>query len=344
MSDTAVRTPEAKSYGGSDTTAPPVWKALLRWEAALVVVLVTVIIFGSSESSHFLNTATIYYVGLNVGEIAIMALPLLLIVMIGEIDLSVAAMLGLSGAVMGHLYQHGTSIWLAMAASLLVGVLGGTLNGFLVARLGLPSIAVTIGTLTLFRGIAEIVLPNPTDKLFPAGLSKVGTDPLPGTQISYSAAIFIVMAIVFAVVLHATPFGRSLFAIGLQPEAAEFSGIRVQRIRFGLFVLSGIICSFAGILFTLKNSSASYGAGTGLELNVVAIVLFGGVSIFGGRGTVGGVVLSVVIVGALTQALTQAQVAAEKQEIVIGLLLLISVVIPNSSEAIRRVRTRLRRT
>jgi rhamnose transport system permease protein len=344
MSDTAVRTPQAKRYGGSDTSAPAAWKALLRWESALVVVLVAVVIFGSSESSHFLNTTTIFFVGLNVGEIAIMALPLLLIVMIGEIDLSVAAMLGLSGAVMGHLYQHGTSIWLAMGASLLVGLVGGTLNGFLVARLGLPSIAVTIGTLTLFRGVAEIVLPNPTDKLFPAGLSKVGIDPLPGTQISYSAGIFIVMAIVFAVVLHATPFGRSLFAIGLQPEAAEFSGIRVQRIRFALFVLSGIICSFAGILFTLKNSSASYGAGTGLELNVVAVVLFGGVSIFGGRGTVGGVVLSVVIVGALTQALTQAQVAAEKQEIVIGLLLLISVVVPNLSEAVRRVRVRMRRT
>ena len=169
MSDTAVRTPEAKSYGGSDTSAPPIWKAFLRWESALVVVLVAVVLFGSSESSHFLNTTTIFFVGLNVGEVAIMALPLLLIVMIGEIDLSVAAMLGLSGAVMGHLYQHGTSIWLAMAASLLVGVVGGTLNGFLVARLGLPSIAVTIGTLTLFRGIAEIVLPNPTDKLFPAG-------------------------------------------------------------------------------------------------------------------------------------------------------------------------------
>ena len=344
MSDTALRTAEAaKTYTGTDASKPPFWKAFVRWESALVVVLLAVVLFGSSESSHFLNTTTIFFVGLNIGEIAIMALPLLLIVMIGEIDLSVAAMLGLSGAVMGHLYQNGTSIWLAMAASLIVGLIGGTLNGMLVAKLGLPSIAVTIGTLTLFRGVAEIVLPNPTSKLFPAGLSKVGIDPLPGTQIAYSAAIFTLFAIITAVVLHATPLGRSLYAIGLQPEAAEFSGIAVQRIRFGLFVLSGLICSFAGILFTLKNSSASYGAGTGLELNVVAIVLFGGVSIFGGRGTVGGVVLSVIIVGALTQALTQAQVAAEKQEIVIGLLLLISVVLPNAGDAVGRIRTRLRR-
>ena len=343
MSDTAVRPTTDKTYGGTDTSRPPWWKALVRWESALVIVLIAVIWFGSSESPDFLNTTTIFFVGLNVGEIAIMALPLLLIVMIGEIDLSVAAMLGLSGAVMGNLFQNGTSIWLAMAAALVVGLAGGALNGFLVAKVGLPSIAVTIGTLTLFRGIAEIVLPNPTSKLFPAGLSKVGIDPLPGTQIAYSAGIFIVLAVVCAVVLHATPLGRSLYAIGLQPEAAEFAGIRVQRIRFGLFVLSGLICSFAGILFTLKNSSASYGAGTGLELNVVAIVLFGGVSIFGGRGTVLGVVLSVVIVGGLTQALTQAHVAAEKQNIVIGLLLLISVVIPNAAEALRRIRGRMRR-
>jgi rhamnose transport system permease protein len=332
-----------KAYTGTDDQPPARWHAFVRWESALVVVLLATIWFGGATSSHFLNTTTIFFVGLNVGEIAIMALPLLLIVMIGEIDLSVAAMLGMSGAVMGNLFQHGASIWLAMAAALVVGVLGGTLNGLLVARLGLPSIAVTIGTLTLFRGVAEIVLPNPTSKLFPAGLSKVGIDPLPGTQIAYSAAIFAVLAIICAVILHATPLGRSLYAIGLQPEAAEFSGIRVQRIRFALFVVSGIVCSFAGILFTLKNSSASYGAGTGLELNVVAIVLFGGVSIFGGRGTVGGVVLSVIIVGALTQALTQAQVQAEKQQIVIGLLLLISVVIPNGAEALQRIRTRLRR-
>jgi rhamnose transport system permease protein len=343
MSDTAVRPATDKTYGGTDTSTPPWWKALVRWESALVLVLIAVIWFGSSESANFLNTATIYYVGLNVGEIAIMALPLLLVVMIGEIDLSVAAMLGLSGAVMGNLFQHGTSIWLAMAAALVVGLAGGVLNGILVAKVGLPSIAVTIGTLTLFRGIAEIVLPNPTSKLFPAGLSKVGIDPLPGTQIAYSAGIFAVLAIICAVVLHATPLGRSLYAIGLQPEAAQFAGIRVQRIRFGLFVLSGLICSFAGILFTLKNSSASYGAGTGLELNVVAIVLFGGVSIFGGRGTVLGVVLSVIIVGSLTQALTQAHVAAEKQNIVIGVLLLVSVVIPNAAEAVRRIRARLGR-
>jgi rhamnose transport system permease protein len=320
-----------------------VWRPFVRWESALVVVLVAVLVFGAARSSTFLSGTTFFFTGLNMGEIAIMALPLLLIVMVGEIDLSVASMLGLSGAVLGVLYQQGAPIGLAIVAALAVGVVGGALMGLLVARLGLPSIAVTIGGLTLFRGIAEIILPNPTTRPFPTTLAELGVLPIPGTQLAWSAACFIVLAVVCAVVLHATPLGRSLVAMGLQPEAAQFAGIRVRRITFWLYVLSGLVCAFAGILFTLKNSSAAYDAGTGLELTVVAVVLFGGVSIFGGRGTVGGVVLSVLIVGLLQQELTQMQVSAEVQNIVTGVLLLISVVVPNGAETLRRLRARARR-
>jgi rhamnose transport system permease protein len=244
---------------------------------------------------------------------------------------------------MGYLFQSGWSIWAAMAVALAVGALGGALNGVLVAKLGLPSIAVTIGTLTLFRGIAEILLAPRTVTGFPTSLTNLGVVPIQGTELAYSAAIFLGLAVIAGIVLHATPLGRALVAIGLQPEAAQFAGIRVNRIRFWLFVVSGLLCAFAGILLTLKNASVSYDAGTGLELNVVAIVLFGGVSIFGGRGTILGVVLSVAIVGCLQQALTQMNVQPEKQNIIIGILLLISVVIPNGGEALRRIRDRARR-
>jgi rhamnose transport system permease protein len=166
--------------------------------------------------------------------------------------------------------------------------------------------------------------------------------PVPGTELSYSTVIFVVLAVIFGVVLHGTRVGRSIVATGLAPEAAQFAGIRVKRLKFGLFVLSGLLCAFAGILFTLKNASVSYNAGAGLELNVVAIVLFGGVSIFGGRGTVIGVALSVVIFGTLQQVLTQMQVQPEVQNIIIGGLLLVSVVLPNGGEAVRRLRARLR--
>jgi len=341
-SEPATQAPRKREYAGTDTSRLPVWQRALRWETGLVVVLVATLIFGTVRSSDFLNSTTGFYIGLNMGEIAIMALPLMLIVITAEIDLSVASMLGLSGAVMGQLHSQGWPIGLAMVAALVVGALGGALNGVLVARLGLPSIAVTIGTLTLFRGLAEIVLGARTITDFPAWITNIGVVPVPGTQLSYSTVIFLVLAIIFGVVLHATRAGRAIVATGLAPEAAQFAGIRVNRVKFGLFVLSGVMCALAGILFTLKNASVSYDAGTGLELNVVAIVLFGGVSIFGGRGTVIGVVLSVVIFGTLQQVLTQMQVQPEVQNIIIGGLLLVSVVLPNGGEAVRRLRARLR--
>lgn len=337
--ETTTLAPAATAFGG-DGARPAPWRALVRWESALVLLLIAVLIFGSAQSSTFLDGTNFFYIGLNMGEIAIMALPMTLIVMTGEIDLSVASMLGLSGTVMGCLFSDGWSVWAAMGAALAVGALGGALNGVLVTRLGLPSIAVTIGTLTLFRGIAEILLAPRTVTGFPISLTNVGVVPIQSTEISYSVAIFLGLAVVCGVLLHATALGRRIVAIGLQPEAARFAGIRVGRIKFGLFVLSGLLCALAGILFTLKNASVSYDAGTGLELNVVAIVLFGGVSIFGGRGTVPGVVLSVAVVGCLQQILTQLNIEPEVQNIILGGLLLVSVIVPNGGEALRRIRAR----
>lgn len=347
-SDMATRAPDATKPEPADDGRQPLWRSAARWESGLVVVLVGVLIFGSVKSPTFSDPSTLFYLGLDTGYIAIMALPMTLVVMTGEIDLSVASMLGLSGATVGYLWHHGWSIWPAFLVALAVGAVGGLLNGVLVAKVGLPSIAVTIGTLTLFRGLAEVLLgsqtiPAPGDRQFPASLTKIGTESVPGTQLSYSLVIFVVLAIGFAVVLHATPLGRAMTAIGLQPEAAQFAGIRVKRIKLWLFVLSGVISAFAGILVTLQNSSVSYNLGTGLELNVVAIVLFGGVSIFGGRGTVLGVVLSVAIFGSLQIVLTQLQVSPEKQNIVTGALLLISVIVPNGGEIYRRVRARTQR-
>src|SRR5262249_24761442 len=157
----------------------------------------------------------------------------------GEIDLSIAAILGLSGVVMAEAFQHGWSIWLAMFLALVVGGACGAFNGVLVTGLGLPSLAVTIGTLTLFRGIAQGILPTDTIQVFQAPFSNIGVVPIKGTQIAWSILFFVVLAIVIGVLLHATPLGRSIFAIGAAREAAFFAGIRVKRIKFWLFVLSG---------------------------------------------------------------------------------------------------------
>jgi rhamnose transport system permease protein len=334
-SDTAPPVQGARPDTPAESTArQPLWQQAARWEVGLVIVLIGSLIFGSYESSTFDSQTTLFYGGINAGFISIMALPMMLIVVTAEIDLSVASMLGMAGALLGDLWHHGWGIWPAIIVALLVGVLGGALNGVLVAKAGLPSIAVTIGTLTLFRGVAEILLgsqtiPGAGDRPFPTWFTKIGVVPVPGTHLSYTTVIFIVLAIICGVILHATPLGRSLYAIGLQPEAARFAGIRVARIKFWLYVASGLICAFAGILLVAQNSSVSYNAGYGLELNVVAIALFGGVSIFGGKGTVPGVVLSAAIVATLQMAMTQMNIDPNVQEIVIGTLLLISVVVPS---------------
>ncbi len=314
----------------------------VRWESGLVVLFVVSLLYGWSVTPYFLNWETFFFAGLNFGEIAIMALPMTLIIITGEIDLSVASMLGLSASTLGYLFMHGWNIWLAMGVCLAVGALGGALNGVLVTRLGLPSIAVTIGTLTLYRGLALIVLGSNTAVGFPTWTNKLSL-PIGSTHIAYDFAIFVVLAIIFGVVLHMTPLGRSIYAIGLQPETAYFSGIRVKRIKFSLYVVSGLLCAFAGILYTFQQASSASDTGLGLELNVVAIALFGGVSIFGGRGTIIGVVLSVAIFASLQASLTGTNVSAQAQSIVTGCLLMLSVLIPNGIELSARVRARFRR-
>jgi rhamnose transport system permease protein len=332
--------------GGEPTGGPPPRRQslgfIIRWETLLLVLLGGTIAFGASVSTYFLQSTNLFYICLNVGEVAIMALPLTLIVVTGEIDLSVASMLGLTGVAMAELFKHGWPIWPAMLAAVALGMVLGAFNGFLVTRVGLPSLAVTIGTLTLYRGIAQGILPTDTIGGFPAHLTNIGVIPIPGTHIPYSIAFFGVLAIVFAVVLHATPLGRAIFAIGAGQEAAFFAGIRVKRIKFWLYVLSGMLCGFAGVLWTLRFASARYDSGIGLELYVVTIVLLGGVSIFGGRGTILGVVIAVAVLGTLQTALTADLMPAQDQNIVVGALLLASVIVPNGGDIYRRARARLR--
>jgi rhamnose transport system permease protein len=326
----------------SDTARPAsIWHRLMRWESALLVLLIGTIVLGDKLSPAFLKSGNFFYIGLNIGEVAIIALPLALIVITGEIDLSVASMLGLSGTILADLTSRGLNIWLSMAVTLVFGLLMGLLNGLLVTRVGLPSLAVTIGTLTLYRGIAQIVLPNSSLGGFPEYLTNIGVVPIPHTQIPWSIAIFAVFAVAFAITLHATPLGRAIYAIGSNQEAAYFSGIRVKRIKLGLFVLSGLFCAIAGILFSLRFASARYDAGTGLELNAVLIVLLGGISIFGGRGTMLGLVLAVCVIAALQSGLTLHLMSPQDQNIIIGGLLVASVILPNVSDIYTRARTRL---
>lgn len=165
--------------------------------------------------------------------------------------------------------------------------------------LGLPSLAVTIGTMALFRGLAYVILGDESVTSFPTGYTDWAFGTFAGTVVPNPIVLFIVLAIVFALLLHRTPFGRSVFAIGANKQAARFSGIRVDRIQLRLFILSGVIAALAGIILTLRNSTAAANVGTGFELTAIAAVVLGGVSIFGGTGTVGGVILGLILLGGI---------------------------------------------
>jgi rhamnose transport system permease protein len=211
---------------------------------------------------------------------------------------------------------------------LVIGALGGLLNGTLIARGGLPSLVVTLGTLALFRGLALIVLGPRGVSDFPPGFTAIGFGKVPGTEIPWPFVIFLTLAVILGVVLHRSWAGRQVYAIGKNTGAARFSGVRVARIKIALFMLTGLIAALAGVILTSRLSSARADAGQGMTLTVVTVVLLGGVNIFGGSGTIPGVVLAVLVVAVMQNALRLAGVSVDVQSIALGLLLIVSVVIP----------------
>ncbi|MGF6506079.1 ABC transporter permease [Paraburkholderia sp. 32] len=312
----------------------------LQWEVLLVIVLIVSLVLGRWLSPVFLTGANLSNVLADLTEIALMALPMTLIIVAAEIDLSVASVLGASSALMGVLWHMGLPMPVVIVVVLIAGALAGLLNGLVIVKLNLPSLAVTIGTLALFRGLAYVLLGDRAVADFPAAYTAFGMNTLGPTFIPLPFVIVIVAAVLFTVLLQATAFGRSLYAIGANPTAAAFSGIEVAKIRLRLFVLSGLVSALAGIVYTLRFTSARGDNGEGFELSVIAAVLFGGVSIFGGRGSMVGVLLSLLIIGVLKNALTLDDVSSETLTIVTGVLLLASVLIPNLVARWRAARDR----
>ncbi|WP_033342453.1 ABC transporter permease [Catenuloplanes japonicus] len=301
---------------------------LASWDSAIIGVTVLVLIGASIGVENFGNSSNFTFLILDLLPIALIALPMTMIVITGEIDLSVASTLGLTSAIMGDLWNRGLTIETIMPLCVLAGALLGAVNGFLINRLGLPSLAVTIGTLALYRGLALVVLGDAAVADFPWTYTGWVTGTI-GGAVPNVLIILVVLAVIAGVVLHATPFGRSLFAIGANDQAARFSGINVTRTKFWLYVVSGAVAGLAGVLWTLRYSSARADNGAGLELAVVAAVLLGGVSIFGGKGSLWGVLSGVLLLAALQNALRLQDVSGQALNIVTGVLLIASVLLPN---------------
>jgi rhamnose transport system permease protein len=336
----------------TETAAPPSapvaearrrdWRsALARWETLLVGLLVVVAIAGQAISSEFLTADSFTTGSLDLSEIALMALPLALVIVAAEIDLSVASVLALSSALMAYLWNHNQPVETIIPICIAVGALCGAFNGVLVTRFGLPSLAVTIGTLALFRGLAFVVIGDQSVTDFPGVWTDRAFGNFAGTLVPNTIVLFAILAVVFAVLLHATPFGRSIFAIGANEEAAHFSGLRVKRVKLVLFTLSGAVAALAGVVISLRNSTAAANVGQGYELTVITAVLLGGVSIFGGRGTIAGVILALLLLGGIQKALLLSEsISSYWIQIVTGTLLVGSVLGPNLARRVAEARRR----
>jgi rhamnose transport system permease protein len=287
---------------------------------------------------RFASPITVGFLLLDVIPVLLIAMPMTLVIITGEIDLSVASVAGLTSAVMGVLWSDGVNIVLVLIIGLLAGMLAGAFNGFLIAVVGLPSLAVTIGTLALYRGLALVVIGDNAVADFPLGLTTFFTSKLGATGIPTVMIGVVAVALFFGTLLHFTPFGRGLYALGYSAEAARFVGIKVARAKFWLFVGTGTVSALAGIFWTLRYSSARSDNASGLELTVIAAVLLGGVSIFGGRGSIPGVLAGVMLIGTINFALRLTRVTDVVLIIVTGTLLIVSVVAPSVFGAFRQWR------
>lgn len=321
-------------------------KALDTWERVLLLLIAAVYLAFGLAIDNFLSPYAIADSTYNISEKAVIALAMALLVVAGEIDLSIAATMALASLAMGFAMKAGAPLPLMVLAALATGLLCGALNGWLVTRWRLPSIVVTIGTLSLYRGIALVVLGDQAITGYPEALSTLGNGTL-GDLIGLPALIvpieFIAMvavAIAVGLFLHRTVPGRRVYAIGANPIAARFSGIAVDRIRFGLFVFAGAMAALAAVMLTGRIGSTRPNLALGWELEAVTIVILGGVTIEGGRGSIVGVVLAAVLLGSFTFALGMLNVSGIVMSMVVGVLLVLAMVLPRAWPALRGLRRR----
>jgi rhamnose transport system permease protein len=307
---------------------PKLFQVRKSWDTAILVLLLTVLILASLTTEGFLTALNFSYIFSNTSEIMIIAFAMLFMIIMGEIDLSVASILALGSAMLGWSYAKGAPIWLSIIICILVGTLCGLVNGFLVTKLGLGSLAVTIGTLALYRGIANGILGENTVNEFPEFWTSFGFDTFGTSFMPKTLPLIIFFGIMFGILLHRTPFGRRTLAIGQSPEAARFAGVNIIRHKMIVFTFTGFMSGVAGVVYTFRFSTAQADNGVGIELLVISAILLGGVSIFGGIGTMWGVVAGVLLAGSVESWLTLREINAQWRTIVTGLLLLLSVAAP----------------
>ena len=310
-------------------------KHLKSWEGFLAIILLVVVIVNSLLSESFLsieNQINLFVLSI---EKVIIALIMAKIIINAEIDLSVASMMGLSACALGWFVESGMPMTMALIASITIGAVGGAFNGFWITVVKLPSLVVTLAMLIGFRGLARVLIGDRSIKMFPQWCEDLGQQPF-FWNIPFSVMIFIVLLICVVITLEYTGFGRHIYTIGINQNVALYSGINVARVKMLLFIFSGIISAIAGILYAARLGTVRGDMGLGFELDIITIVLLGGVSIFGGSGSIYGVILSILIVLYLRNGMSLSNITGHLQTGVIGVLLILSVLIPNVLENMKK--------
>ena len=297
---------------------------LMRWETGLAALLLIVLVFGQLYTGRLLTVYNLQTIALNESVLACLALGVAPVIIAGDIDISIASMLALSGVVMAHLWTGGLNIWLAAAAAIAVGGILGLINGFFVAVLELPALAITLGTMGAYTGVCFLIIGGSAITGFPSGLVTLGSGTIPGTQFPIVTAVIVGLVAALAYVVHSTSYGKALFAVGGGRQAALFSGVAVTRTRVLAFVLAGVFASFAAIFYLGNYQTAQATIGNDQLLPAITAVILGGVSAYGGTGTIPGVAIAIVLLAMLQDVLGLAGVSGEAQTIAVGMLLIVA--------------------
>ena len=305
----------------------PKWKVLLlRPEMMTLVLLVLGLFAASALSPYFLDLAYILDSFTLYAEFAMVALILTMVIIAGEIDLSPASNMALSACLFAWAQASGIPIPVAILIGLGSGLVMGAINAFMVIGLQLPSIIVTIGTLTLYRGIAQVIA---GDKSIRVPEWFVGINKWMVLGMPFTVLLFLVLSLVLGLVLGVTVFGRQIYLIGTNEIAARHAGIRTRRIKTMLFLMMGLASSIAGLLTASRLGSVRYDLGLGGELQMVLMAMLGGTYIFGGRGTILGTFLAAWLLVIASTGMIVANLLPAVQLTVLGVLLIVSIIATN---------------
>ncbi len=318
-------------------------RRLKSWEGLLLAILVVVVVNNAVQSPVYLSVENQVNLFQLFVERIVVALAMTFIIINGEIDLSVASVMGLASCLLAFLHERGVPLPAAIVVTLTVGVIVGAFNGFWISVVGLPSLAVTLAGLIGYRGVARILIEDRSIGNFPEWFDRLGQQPLLG-PFPLASLIFFVLLVVAIVVLQYSAFGRYVYVIGNNREVARYSGVRVRRVKMVLFIASSTVATLAGLLLAARLGAVRGSTAEGFELDIITMVLLGGVSIFGGSGTLVGVGLSILLVLNLRNGMSLVNITSNTQTGVIGALLILSVLIPNWTQDARGLLSRRRRT